>query len=665
MTQKLMTPALRDPRAQTPSKVLPTSTAELLSRITDPYGVYCVLELRMGGPDSIFHLFPVMPESLSVSQRYLQTITPTQGGVFIDEYGRAPSPVVMSGTFGRSPKLDIASGQEALLKNADALSATTVRQSLSTAGTAYSPESFDLKRGAPVTGYKLVKMLSEMVDLSHIPDPKTGNLPTAIFYNFAFGQFYEVALTGFQAQMDVERNGIWYYQLEMVMLKRVNHGLIDSMTSLRLIGEPTKVYQRSRMLVNQRLQELEQVTKPDAERKSPLLSDKNRARLQNALDTVQRGRELISRIDGFVSPLRGIDVLEYGASALDKTLGLAPGTVIRFYDAIRQLPRTAQELQSIWTQSTRRLPIETWNDLTLTRRSVQEVRPAIDRYISATSAVQGGPITSPANAAAATLYPLDMERVVTLAETALLAEEQLDAIDVMLSLYGFTDAPSASSSVVLSPPPVESMGPGSSSYIIRQGDTLLGIAQREYGDEDAWTLVASVLPPTFAGLASTESLNTLIGTTIQLPAINTETAPLVPYVWAAPNGIAALGRDLPDTLQVVTRPDGSTELVVLSEFETLLQGLIHRLQTPLGTIPDDQTFGSSIPAMIGQDFGPLSGVMNEAKITEALREDPRLTTVTDVTVLQDNDLLEIAFSGTARNSGSFGNVNFSISRQTP
>jgi nucleoid-associated protein YgaU len=662
MTWNNMLPALRDPRVQLSAPETPRTTGDLLAQITDPYGVYCVLELNTGETDSIFHLFPVMPESLAISQRYLQTITPTQGGVFVDEYGRAPSPIMLSGTFGRSPKLAIASGQEALLYNADRLSTRLANTFNSTDFSA--PYQSD----QPVTGYKLVKLLSEMVDLSHTPDPKTGNLPKAFFYNFAFGQFYEVALSGFQAQMDVERNGIWFYQLEMVMLRRINAGYIDSIPGLVYGAEPTEVYKRSQKLVADRLKEMQQTVQPATERASrqaSFLSEANRLRLQTAFDTVQRGRELISRTDGFITALRGIDILEYGASALDKTLNLTPGTVIRFYDTVRQLPRTSQELQSIWSQSTRRLLPETWNELVLARRSVQEVQPAVDRFLNTTNARQGGPITTPASAVATVLYPAEMDQIVALGETALWAAEQLDAIDVMLNLYGFTDAPSASSSVVLSQPPVESMGPGSSSYIIRQGDTLLGIAQREYGAESAWTLVASALSPLYDGVASTESLNAFIGRVIQLPAINSGPAPLVPYVWAAPNGVEALGRDLPDELQVVTRSDGYTDLVILSEFETLLQGLIHRLQTPLGAIPDDQTFGSAIPAIIGQDFGALSNAMNEAKITEALRKDSRLTTVTGVTALQDQDNLEIGFTATARNAGSLGNVNLSISRQTP
>lgn len=665
MTWNNLLPALRDPRVQTPSPELPQTTAALLARITDPYGVYCVLELQMGGSDSIFHLFPVMPESLAVTQRYLQTITPTQGGVFIDDYGRAPSPVVLTGTFGRSPKLDIATGQEALVYNADRFNA---RLANLVNTTDFSSAYADSRQ--PVTGYKLVKLLSEMVDLSHVPDPKTGQLPKAIFYNFGFGQFYEVALTGFQAQMDVERNGIWYYQLEMVMLKRINDGLTDSMPGLVLGAEPSAIYRRSQQLAADRLKQLEQATQPAAQqverRAGAARRLSERLRLQTALDTVQRGRELINRAEGFISPLRAVDVLAYGSAVLDRTLGLTPGSVLRFYDTVRTMPMILNQVESILVQTTRRLPNELRDELRLAKNSITQILPRVEQYIESVNLQQAAlGSTTTAAQSGAELYPPSMPAVVALSESVLLVSEMLDSVQVLFEMYGFADVPSNSSSDVFSTLPVDVMGPGSTTYIIRQGDTLLNIAQREYGDENAWTLVAGALPSPYASLASTESLNALVGTPIQLPAVNTGATPLVPYVWTAPNGADALGRDLPDELRTMTRADGSTELVVLSEFETLLQGLIHRLQTPIGGIPDDQTFGSSIPAFIGQDFGSLTGAMNEAKVAEALRKDPRLTTVDRVTATQNQDTLEIGFSATARNAGSLGYVSLSLSRQTP
>lgn len=656
---------LRDPRAQNTTPDLPRTTGDLLAQITDPYGVYCVLELDMGGSGSIHHLFPVMPESLVVVQRYLQTVTPTQGGVFVDDYGRAPSPVILTGTFGRSPRLDIASSQDSILANADRLRTQLARQT----GDGVSPLNAVLDPSSPfraLTGYKLVKLLSEMVDLSHTPDPRTGELPRAKFYNFAFGQFFEVALTGFQAQMDVRRNGIWGYELQMTLLKRINYGLTSVPNEVLDAAEPSRAYRRVQQQSDLSMRDLaRKFNIPSIRVPTNVLEERNRLRLQTALDVVQQTRRTISRVNGFVSATRAVDILAAGGGVLDRVLGLRPGTVIGLYDTIRQFPYILNEIENAAWQTTRRIPREVLQSITAARTAVADVFPRVEQYVSAANDGQESSGEASVQDFSATLYSEDMDSVVTLGEMLLTLQEQLDAVDTYIEMYGLTATPASTTSAVFSSPPPESLGPGSTSYIVRQGDNLLNIASRNYGDENLWTLVAAALPAPYNGLASTESLNSLVGTVLLLPSPSQAGSALVPYVWDSPNGLQSFGRDLPDTLTTRTRPDGTKELVVLGEAETLLQGLIHRLQTPIGGIPDDQTFGSAIPALVGQDFGALNNMMNEMKITEALRNDPRLSSVSNVDVEQRQDTLEIGFAATARNAGSLGYLNLTVYRETP
>lgn len=667
------------------SPVPPRTTEELLRQIVDPYGVYCVLELRMARGNSIFHVFPVMPEALNVAQRYLQTITPTQGGVFIDEYGAAPSPIVLQGTFGRSPRVGITMGQEALMRNSAALGLTGLEsvRTQNILGTDIGQTT------EPVTGYRLVKMLGEMVELSHRPHPETGQLPTARFYNFAWGATYEVALSNFSAQMSIQRNGMWAYTLEMTVLRRLNDPLSNG--KLNRAGEPVAVARAAQRLHQRRLRDqalgkgfniagaIERFTPAKlkgllnigngegisgAESRNSFAS-KTRDLLQRTFDTVEKTRRTVSTVTSLVNSVRGLDVVSYASGVLDRTLGLWPGTVAQFVDTVKRWPQIVGSVETAIGSATRRVPAALRREVLVAQDLVETVSSAVTKYLEKHNdqITEAGPV----GAALATLgqTPPDLKAAIELAEAALTLGESIEALKTSLAINGLEDVAGTSFTASLESPP-EAAGSNSQQYTIRQNDTLAGIASRFYGDENAWPSIAASLGSVFSDVSPTEPLDLYIGKVISVPNAATFAESLIPYVFDLPKGERAFGRDLPDFLQVQKRDDdGTKELVVLSEFNTLLQGIIHRLQTPEGAIPDDPEFGAQLPGLVGQEFGSLNEAMNSAKLEEALNKEPRLQAITNIRTLQQQDTLELEFSATARNAGSLGHINLSLSRQSP
>lgn len=659
---------------------VPDSTGKLLGSLLDPFGVYCVLEVQLPGGGSLFHLFPVMPESLDFAQRYLQSITPTQGGVFVDDFGRAPSPIMLSGTFGRSPRLEIAAIQEQFIEGGAAASKSTVSGSLKSKASQLL-QKIDRSSGTPPApraayeslGYRLVKLLSEMVEISHLPS-KEGKLPTVKFYNFAFGQYYEVTLDSFDARMSVERNGLWLYRLQMTVIRRLN-SYDDSNESYYSQELPDQVLNAARSLNQAALNNsLGRVTWTG---NGTLTSKASAARLQAFFDGAAKVTRAVNWVNGFVTAPTALDLVNLGAGYLDDRLGLRRGTIGGFIDQVRRLPETWDAVRNIVNQVSKRLPSEIRETIIATREATQEITLAITPILQVpdTPPVTVQPYVSPDLPLDTYPLPRPTPADVEILELAATVDEALDCIEILLDIYDAAENPSSTVSVVLDSPPEEGSATGADTYVIRQGDTLAKIANLFYGNEDAWPRIAQANRLLFGDalangdpfneIAPTDLLDLYLGTTIKVPRDVKFQGDLVPYIWDTPVGAGSLGTDLPDTLQVNVRQDGTKELLVLDPLSTLLQGLIHRLQTPVGTIGDDPFFGSAIPGLVGQSFGVLDEPMNSVKVDEALRADPRLQTVDRVIVQQSMDTLDIEFQATAKNAGSLGKIDLTLSRQSP
>lgn len=642
---------------------LPTNTQDLLKRITDPFGVYCVLEVELKKGSSLFHLFPVMPESLAVTQRYLQTVTPTQGGVFVDEYGRAPSPVVLQGTFGRSPRPAISLGQEAML--APFLGASGARAAAAN------------EAKTPLTGYKLMKLLGEMVDISHTPDPVTKTLPTVRFYNFAFGAFYEVTLDSFEASMSVQRNGLWVYRLQMTMIRRLS-GLIDSDTRFQTGSDPMAAMNAWTEQMKPRVPKAMEPLAIQAlyGAAGPLEAlKKKRLSLQTIFDAVQKSERFIQQANAWATGVSPNDLIGLVTPRLDSVLNLTPGTIDDFLNTVRRIPQTIDAIRNIGYQLTTRLRSDVLRDIRTLERGVAEIGPAVMpllRLDPTPAASFGGTYVStftPKDSAIPRVDPA----VADLADAVQLAQDSLDVMSTYVALYGYTNGEATGAvSVVLDPPPPQAQSGSSQAYTIRQGDTLSKISLAFYGDENLWPSITQAnetifgsAPDLASELAPTDLLDNYIGTVLTIPSQEQATRTFIPYVYDDPRGVRAFGTDLPEKVETYTRIDGTKDLKVLSAFETLLQGLQHRIATPLGAIPDDAEFGSQVPGLLGQTFGALDDSMNAAKVEEALQRDGRIATVSRVAATRNQDSLVVGFEAVARNAGTLGTINLTVSRQSP
>lgn len=644
------------------------STQQLLQQITDPFGVYCLLEVRIADRESLYHVFPVMPESLAISQRYLSTVTPTQGGAFVDNYGRAPSPVLLQGTFGRSPRPAIALAQEAVAANF--LRAEGVEDPGVT-----PPQEFGVGR---VNGYKLMKLLGEMVERSHVPNA-SGELPLCIFYNFAFGAFYEVHLDSFDATMTMERNGLWVYRLQMTMLRRLNEGPYDSITPFVRGAQVTQAYDTLKALLDATTFPVTEI--PPAEQgaapgvRSP--------RLQAKFDALKANIQKFNEFTGYVHSLRGSDLLRMVSGQADQWLGLRPGTLGTFLNQVRDIPRMMGQVRGVITGA-RRLPRELGNELKALGASVAELSLVLSPRVNQPSLLgqaaetlglwpqprlRGALDNADAMASTPTL-PLTRPDAAAaeLLETVLAADEALGAITTLLATYDITSGAAASSSSVFAQPPDEGSTGRSRTYTTRQNDSLASIARDVYGDENRWVEVLEANRALFNGpneITPTDTLNAFLGQSLVIPSTESLQTDLVPDVWDNPVGLRALGKDLPETLETRMRADGTKELVVLKPLETLLQGVVHRLQVRQGSLPDDPSFGSRIPTLIGETFGALDVPMNQARVAAALALEPRLAAVTRVDVGITQDTLRITFDAEAQNAGNLGVINLNVSRQTP
>ena len=189
------------------------TSAALAQLFPDQYANYSItLQVIAGsgqssGPAIASMTFPVMPQSMVLAQQYLMTVTPTLAGVYVDDFGAAPSPITLSGTFGQNLKTYVGAGSAAA----------------NLFGGIGGPSTFPVA----ATGYGMAKQLYKLVGLSH-EIGADGTLPVVQFYNWAFNVHWEVVIDGLTTRMDVNNNLLWFYQLQMRTLRSISDSLAGS-----------------------------------------------------------------------------------------------------------------------------------------------------------------------------------------------------------------------------------------------------------------------------------------------------------------------------------------------------------------------------------------------------------------------------------------------------
>lgn len=620
--------------------------------VRDPEGIYCVLEVseyNLSKPR--YHIFPVMPEALVTARRYLLTMTPTMNGVVVDQYGMAPSPISLQGTFGRRYK-----------------------PHYSTVGLQISriKDTWNNPNGSPeetITGYKLTRHLVDLVDQYNEPGIE-GRPRRAFFYNFAFDEYWEVALNGISTSMTTQANFLWFYNLQMTILGKVT-------PSAGKNGSP-------RLGV-----------------KLPGFAGKFIDRALPILRKIDATLPLVAQFASRVSPQA---LIQFGAQYLDRSLGLPDSTVEQFGYHLRKLPEYVGAVENVLYQATTRLPNDVRRDLGTLRGIVETIGGAVQAYgatgtassppsvstptgsslMTAQVVLQRGPFVLPATAPiGVSALPRVDAGAMELAQAVMETEQVLSYIDTALAVAGLSlnSAPPSEATAASLSPDVSGQTAtlltdfpitNAVSHMLRQYDSLSSLALQYYGSTESWPLIAranqdalvasDTMPGFSAEIAPTDSLRLAVGTEIVIPLPRTALQPMKGdiYVYDAPIGTASLGRDLPELLVSRTRSDGTKDLEVLSPESTLLQGIYHRLSTPLGGIPDVPQYGSRVPAIIGEDFGPFDDLMSSVMVREALLKDGRVSTVNDVVAERLQTAALVRFNTTLLNDISTGYIETTL-----
>lgn len=157
----------------------------------------------LGVPVPVTMHFPVMPESLMYLKQYLTTVTPAQEGGWVDDFGPAPSPFDINGTFGYNTK--------------------------------------GYFNGALYNGFGWVKYLEWIVDLSH-EQLDDGSLPVVWLLSHVSQHFLEVELISLTPGESISRNMLWTYALKTIVLRPITGSpLLDSVMSGLIAGATEKV----------------------------------------------------------------------------------------------------------------------------------------------------------------------------------------------------------------------------------------------------------------------------------------------------------------------------------------------------------------------------------------------------------------------------------------
>ena len=186
---------------------------------------------------------------------------------------------------------------------------------------------------------------------------------------------------------------------------------------------------------------------------------------------------------------------------------------------------------------------------------------------------------------------------------------------------------------------------GFRTYTVRQGDTLQAIASRELGAAALWTNIAqlnNLLPPyivdTLADLQDApDGRVVLVGQVIRLPSPG-----------RTPSGVLdatdLFGTDLDLTGGVLTA-DASGDLALITGAANLKQAIENRLDTHPGDLIWHPLYGCRIYELVGRGNDGATDQIAAGYVERALRSDPRVSSVQNLTASVAGDTTSI--SGTA------------------
>jgi len=145
--------------------------------------------------------FPVMPETLTYLKQYLTTVTSTQEGGWVDDFGPAPSPFDISGTFGYNTK--------------------------------------GYFNGGLYNGFGWIQFLEWLVDLSHERDDD-GELPEVWLMSHVSQHFLEVELISMSLGESISRNMLWTYTVKSTVLRPITGSPLEDVILGSVVEQVTQ-----------------------------------------------------------------------------------------------------------------------------------------------------------------------------------------------------------------------------------------------------------------------------------------------------------------------------------------------------------------------------------------------------------------------------------------
>lgn len=164
-------------------------------------------------------------------------------------------------------------------------------------------------------------------------------------------------------------------------------------------------------------------------------------------------------------------------------------------------------------------------------------------------------------------------------------------------------------------------------------ETLQDVAARTLGNFELWEQIAAInniIPGT----------NVTAGTQLFLPPISAPNQTAVSYA------VNVLGRDLNIGPTNETMPPWSGDFQTILGTNNLIFALGRRLQTTLGDLVFHQNYGSRIPPEVGSVQTVQTAGQIAAFGKSCLLSDPRVSSVSNVTVSSGQSLQEILFQAT-------------------
>lgn len=200
-----------------------------------------------------------------------------------------------------------------------------------------------------------------------------------------------------------------------------------------------------------------------------------------------------------------------------------------------------------------------------------------------------------------------------------------------------------------------------SKYVISDGDTLQSIAQSVLGDASQWYDIATynnLVYPYISSLSSDSVVS--VGDTIIIPksSDNNYDMSADSLSESQKNSLSAfvLGKDLSlidDTSAIESR--GTTDEIISLEssgktlstvtgYDNLVQALLVRLNTPIGTLLLHPDYGNNFSDILGQS-NTLSNVNKlQVGIEQTLRKDSRVSDVKIISTDVDDGIVKINVS---------------------